>query len=173
MLAAVDQPSLPALMLSEVTAAAISIDEPAQDVDRRVRAKLRAFERNFERSQSSFLGEIRKLIEEQRQGLLELEAQDVSRMIDTAMEGEHEFRDLLRSNSRTFRRLSDMAAQVSPGSRGILLHAGRECERLLKRYIAALQEGRWLLLTLRADLEGRNGDIVETEQDLVHQLQQS
>jgi hypothetical protein len=173
MLAAVDQPSPPALMLSEVTAAAISISEPAQDVDRRVRAKLKAFEWDFERDQSAFLREIRTLIEKKQQGSLELDAQDVSRMIDHAMEGEHEFRGLVRSNSKAFRRLADMAAQVSPRNRGVLLHAGRECERLLERYIAALQEGRWLLLTLRADLEGGNGDIVDSEQDLVSRLQHS
>lgn len=151
-----------AAAFADLASIAVGQDQALDKAERRVRAVLRAQERWASRRAGTFVREIKRMIAKERQGKLALTEEELTVLIDWAHSGEADLKSLLRSFERAFQRLESVAARDGEGRRDLVRLTSREFTRILSRHIAAVQEGRWMLMGVRDNREPRKGGVVVT-----------
>jgi hypothetical protein len=159
-------PALPASPGLALLTEAADLDTDLAEAETRVRAQAARETAEAEAHIAAFLREIGEL------GASALREPDAYRemldvLIKDARDGERDFKRELRQHQRLTNKLITRLARVSPGRRDLGRFAAGEMTRLTERYIAALQEARWMLMAARAELEkGEPVQVASTPEEL-------
>jgi hypothetical protein len=156
-----------AAAFADLASITVEQDQALDKAERRVRGVLRAQERSAARSATAFLREIEGMISKEREGKLALTEEELTALIDGVRSDETDLKSLLRSVERAFQNLEAVAARDGVGRRDLVRLASREFRRNLSRHVAAIQEGRWMLIGIRDGREPRgDGAVAKTPQEL-------
>jgi hypothetical protein len=166
-------PILPAFPGLALLTEASDLDTDLAEAEARVRAQAAREAVDADRHITAFLGEIEEL------SACALREPDAYRelldaLIEDARDGERDFKRDLQQLRRLTDKLIALLVRVSPDRRDLGRFAAGELMRLTGRYIAALQEARWMLMAARAELEkGGPGQIASTPEELSAILRQA
>lgn len=164
---ALPSPLSPAAVFADLASIAVEQDQAIDIVERKVRGRLRTLEAQADRAIAAFLGQVERMIDSERRGQLELSDQELTAEINEVFAAETDLKVFLRPVERTFRQLANVAMRDGKGRRDIVRLAGREFTRILSRFIAGMQEGRWMLMGIQDGREPRgSGVIVGSPQEL-------